>query len=65
MEKTALIPRKIQYRICCPNDFAHPAPKLSFLKQTTHNFYLMKDMQGEKQGENKNAVFGDCISSKE
>ncbi|ETA26096.1 hypothetical protein SJDPG2_08795 [Porphyromonas gingivalis SJD2] len=45
--------------------FTRLDPKLSFLKRTTPNFYLMEDVQGEKQGENKNAVFGDCISSKE
>lgn len=45
--------------------FARPAPKRPFLKQTAPNFYLRKDVQGEKQSETKNAVFGDCISSKE
>ncbi|AAQ65988.1 hypothetical protein PG_0835 [Porphyromonas gingivalis W83] len=33
--------------------FARPAPKRPFLKQTAPNFYLMKDVQGEKQSKNK------------
>jgi len=30
MEKTALIPRKIQYRICCPNDFRSSSSETIF-----------------------------------
>lgn len=33
--------------------FARPAPKRPFLKQTAPNFYLGKDVSGEKQNENK------------